>query len=337
MSRKVFEITKTFRTKFEATSDEVLRWFPGHMFKSMERIQAVLKDIDCVIEVHDAKIPFSGRNPRFRDFINLRPHILLLNKYDLADINVRRKELIENKLKTQGVDTIFYTDLRTYEKSPILKDHILPTAIELTNSRPRYQRQGNPEYNILVIGVPNVGKSTFINAIRWSHIKTKGRATQVGAVAGITRSLLNKIMVHNNPVTYVFDTPGILTPSIPNVDAGMKLAICRCIPDKIVGPENMSDYLLFWLNSHQRFDYVDFYGLKEPIDNVYDFLAEIAIINNKINKSRNQETSNEHIMVPNFEWAANKFLKDFRNGRLGQYFLDDNELMVKQTEEISKN
>ncbi|KAK6165661.1 hypothetical protein SNE40_022547 [Patella caerulea] len=325
MSSRIYQITKPFRKTFEVANQEALRWFPGHMFKSMERMHAILKDVDCVIEVHDAKIPFSGRNPRFRDIISLRPHLLLLNKIDLADINAERRLSVENKLKSQGVDTIFYTDLRNYEKSLILKKEILPSAINLIESRPRYERTGLKEYNVMVIGVPNVGKSTFINAVRWSHIKKKGKATKVGAVAGVTRSVLTKIKVHTDPVTFIIDTPGILTPKIPTVDVGMKLAVCGCIPDHFIGQDNVVDYLLYWFNKHQRFEYVEKYGLIEPTDSVTEFLTQVAIKSKKVKKILDPDT-NQYRYLPDFIAAAVIVLKDFREGALGVYFLDDNQL-----------
>ena len=236
------------------------------MHKGLEKMQARLKDIDCVIEIHDARIPFSGRDMQFRTFIQLRPHILLLNKADLADRDKLHDLKIVEKLQDQGVDTVFFTDLRQFEKSNVLKKKILPMVRELTDSRPRYNREGQNEYSAMVIGVPNVGKSTFINAVRWAHTKKKGRAVSVGDKAGVTRSVSNRIKVDNNPPVYIVDTPGILTPQVPDIENGMRLALCSCVPDHLVGEENLVDYLLYWLNKRENFSYVSVFGLDEPVD-----------------------------------------------------------------------
>jgi ribosome biogenesis GTPase A len=78
------KVAQTFRKTFSLPDNDLLRWFPGHMNKAMNQMQSRFKDTDCIIEIHDARIPISGRNPRFNDIIALRPHILLLNKFDFG-------------------------------------------------------------------------------------------------------------------------------------------------------------------------------------------------------------------------------------------------------------
>ncbi|KAK7481226.1 hypothetical protein BaRGS_00027486 [Batillaria attramentaria] len=322
MASRLPGASRPFRSKFKLPNHNLLRWFPGHMHKGLEQIQARLKDVDCIIEVHDARIPFSGRDTQFRTLFQLRPHVLLLNKVDLVD-KVKLKQLqVEQKLKEQGVDTVFFTDLRNFEKSQLLKEKILPTVTELTDSRPRYNREGLNEYNAMVIGVPNVGKSTLINAVRWANIKRKGRAASVGAKAGVTRSVSSKIKVNNNPPLYIVDTPGILTPNIPDIENGMRLALCSCVPDHLVGVENLVDYLLFWMNKRGYFSYVDFFGIDDPTDSVMILLTKIAMKQNKMLKVRDQST-NQFVVRPNLDAAASLVLKAFRTGQLGHFVLDD--------------
>jgi hypothetical protein len=79
-----------------------------------------------------------------------------------------------------------------------------------------------------------------------------------------------------NPEIYLVDTPGILTPNIPNIEAGMRLSLCGCLPDHLVGEQYIVDYMLFWLNKHNSFSYVDIFGLTEPTDNVLSFLSHVA-------------------------------------------------------------
>jgi len=102
----------------------------------------------------------------------------------------------------------------------------LPRAIDLIQSTDRYHRSSAPDANILVVGVPNVGKSTLINRLRNHKLKIKGKATVVGPTPGVTRSVMTKIRVSNDPLIYLIDTPGIMMPNIKNNLVGVKLAAC---------------------------------------------------------------------------------------------------------------
>ncbi|KAK3766028.1 hypothetical protein RRG08_002269 [Elysia crispata] len=288
------------------------------------QIQAKLKKIDCIIEIHDARIPFSGRNTRLRDFIKLRPHILLLNKVDLTDFgnNIEKQKRIEARLKLDGVDNVFFTSFHHIQCNSFLNSELLPLSKDLVQSRPRYQREGAEDFNMLVIGVPNVGKSTFINALRNNQMYRKGKATTVGAKAGVTRSVLNKIKVGLNPAIYLIDTPGILPPQVSTLEVGMRLAACACVPDHIVGEVNIADYVLYWLNSREKFHYVKYFSLNEASDNILHVLSKIAIDNRMITKVKSVVT-NEYVYRPNNVSAAHLFLSAFREGKLGLFVLDD--------------
>ncbi|RUS85834.1 hypothetical protein EGW08_006386 [Elysia chlorotica] len=276
-------------------------------------MQAKLKKIDCIVEIHDARIPFSGRNTRLKDFIKLRPHILLLNKVDLTDLNANkaRRSGIEARLKLDGVDNVFFTSFHAMQNSSFLNSELLPLSKQLVESRPRYQREGADDFNMLVIGVPNVGKSTFINTLRNNQLYRKGKATTVGAKAGVTRSVLNKIKVGLNPPMYLIDTPGILPPNVSSLEAGMRLAACACVPDHIVGEVNIADYILYWLNSRENFQYVEYFGLTEASDNILDVLSKIAIDNRMVTKVKSVVT-NTYVYRPDNVSSARMFLSAFR-------------------------
>ncbi|KAF7265547.1 hypothetical protein GWI33_021002 [Rhynchophorus ferrugineus] len=227
MSQKI--ASDTFRSTFKTVNADVLHWFPGHMAKGLKQMQQKLKSVDCVIEVHDARIPLSGRNNDFKYTISgVKPHILVLNKVDLID--KRFKKDIDRNLNSQ-YEHIIYTNCRD-QKCPGVKT-IFPLAQKLIADSNRYNRSNMEDFNMMIIGVPNVGKSSLVNSLRAKYLK-KGKASQVGASPGITRSVLNKIKMSENPLFYMLDTPGILTPKIADIETGLKLALCGTITDHLV-------------------------------------------------------------------------------------------------------
>uniref|UniRef100_A0A8B9GJ62 Mitochondrial ribosome associated GTPase 1 n=1 Tax=Amazona collaria TaxID=241587 RepID=A0A8B9GJ62_9PSIT len=189
-------------------------------------MRASLRRADCLIEVHDAltvlnnaHIPLSGRNPILQEVLGIRPHILVLNKMDLADPS--RQPTVLERLKQQRCSHVVFTDC----KHDVNVKKIVPLVAKLVDNSPRYHRAESTEYSILVIGVPNVGKSSLINSLRRLHLK-KGKATPVGGDPGVTKAVLTRIQVCEKPLMYLVDTPGVLAPKLGDVETGMKLAVC---------------------------------------------------------------------------------------------------------------
>jgi len=173
----------------------------------------------------------------------------------------------------------------------------------------------------MIIGVPNVGKSSVINVLRNVHLKKKS-AARVGAEAGITRSVGERIKIQENPPVYMIDTPGILQPSIKDDEMGMKLALVGCLPDHIVGEDLIADYLLYWLNSHRRYDYVEKLKLSSgPSDNISAVLAEYSHREELFHKVKQYDGRVE--VMTNLLAAARKFIHFFRSGQLGYINLDE--------------
>ncbi|XP_028825791.1 mitochondrial ribosome-associated GTPase 1 isoform X1 [Denticeps clupeoides] len=307
-----------FREAFDFGGREVAHWFPGHMAKGLKQMRASLKKIDCVIEVHDARIPFSGRNPGFQDTLDIRPHLLVLNKMDLADPS--RKQNTLKQMAKDGVKNIVFTDCFIQRDDSMKK--IIPLVTDLIESQPRFHRGEDKNYCLMVIGVPNVGKSSFINALRRTNMK-KGKASRVGGEPGITRAVLTKIQVCERPVVHLLDTPGVLPPRIESLETGMKLALCGTILDHLVGEDVIADYLLFTLNRLEKFSYVERYGLDEPSDDIQYVLKHIAV---KLGKTQRVKAitgvGNITITVPNYTAAAYDFIRMFRKGELGKVTLD---------------
>ncbi|KAL4687905.1 hypothetical protein H8957_004794 [Semnopithecus entellus] len=285
-------------------------------YLGLKKMKSSLKLVDCIIEVHDARIPLSGRNPLFQETLGLKPHLLVLNKMDLADLTEQQK--IMQRLEGEGLKNVIFTNC--------LKDEnvkqIIPMVTELMGSSPRYHRGENLEYCLMVIGVPNVGKSSLINSLRRQHLR-KGKATRVGGEPGITRAVMSRIQVSERPLMFLLDTPGVLAPRIESVETGLKLALCGTVLDHLIGEETMADYLLFTLNRHQRFGYVQHYGLGSACDNIERVLKSVAV---KLGKTQKVKvltgTGDVNIIQPDYPAAARDFLHTFRRGLLGPVMLD---------------
>ncbi|KAB7495003.1 Mitochondrial GTPase 1 [Armadillidium nasatum] len=187
-------------------------------------------------------------------------------------------------------------------------------ALELIKDSQRYHRSELSEYGIMVIGIPNVGKSSLINALRVAYLR-KGHATPVGAAPGITRAVLERIKVCEDPRVYVRDTPGILEPNIRNVEVGLKLALVNTITDHLVGETMIADFLLFRLNLIGNRKYVKFLKLDEPTDDIHKALSTFAEKEDCYDKRRNfGNSSGGYIMTPNYKMAADRFISAYRKG-----------------------
>ncbi|XP_067565038.1 mitochondrial ribosome-associated GTPase 1 isoform X1 [Pseudorca crassidens] len=332
-------------------------WRPPawHLPRGLKKMQSSLKLVDCIIEVHDARISFgacdivtynkqhifglcpgSGTEllkvlefPKFpfeggpvcvtrrgKETLGLKPHLLVLNKMDLADLKEQQK--IIQHLEGEGLKNVIFTNC---VKDENIKQ-IIPKVTELVGSSYRYHRGENLEYCIMVIGVPNVGKSSLINSLRRQHLR-KGKATRVGGEPGITRAVMSRIQVCERPLMFLLDTPGVLAPRIQSVETGLKLALCGTVLDHLVGEETLADYLLYTLNRRQLLGYVQHYGLGEACDDIASVLKRVAV---KLRKTQKVKvltgTGDVNVVQPNYPAAARDFLRAFRSGVLGPVMLD---------------
>uniref|UniRef100_A0A3B3US05 Mitochondrial GTPase 1 n=1 Tax=Poecilia latipinna TaxID=48699 RepID=A0A3B3US05_9TELE len=308
-----------FRTVFDFGGREVAHWFPGHMAKGLKQMKANLKNVDCILEIHDARISFKTSHSELGFYFDLnKPHLLVLNKMDLADLSNKQKIL--KKLENDGVRNVLFTDCLKQRDDNVKK--LVPLVMELIKTGDRFNREENRDYCLMVIGVPNVGKSSLINALRRTNVK-KGRASRVGGEPGITKAVLTKIQVSERPLMYLLDTPGVLPPKIESVETGMKLALCGTILDHLVGEDVIADYLLFSLNRLGKFGYVEKYDLQEPSDDIQYVLKRIAV---KLRKTQRVKAitgvGNITVTIPNYTAAAYNFIRAFRKGELGQVLLD---------------
>ncbi|KAL0868877.1 hypothetical protein ABMA27_007217 [Loxostege sticticalis] len=317
MATKFDAAAYNFRKKCPYISKDLLRWFPGHMNKGLKQMQRKLKSVDCVIEVHDARIPFTGRNPIFTNTLTgAKPHILVLNKMDLTVKSLIPK--IKDQLKAeQNIHNVVFTNSKDQHCRGLKT--LRPLMVDLIKDSNRYNRSEESDYNVMIIGVPNVGKSSLINMMRSKNMSVR-HALPVGAVAGVTRSLMTKMRINNDPTIFMLDTPGILEPSVTDIEMGLKLALCASLQDHLVGEEAIADYLLYWLNKHGQFKYVDYLGLLEPCDDINQVLLAGAIKLNRIRRVRDFDGRVRD--VPDLTEVARTMVKAFRVGDLGRVLLD---------------
>ncbi|KAF6317496.1 hypothetical protein mRhiFer1_008541 [Rhinolophus ferrumequinum] len=309
-----------WRESFSLDGRDVARWFPGHMAKGLKKMQSSLKLVDCIVEVHDARIsfgiPLSGRNPLFQETLGIKPHLLVLNKMDLADLSQRQK--IIQHLEREGLKNVIFTNCIKDENIK----QVIPAVTDLVGSSCRYHRGEHVELCLMVIGVPNVGKSSLINALRRQHLR-KGKATRVGGEPGITRAVMSRIQVCERPLMFLLDTPGVLAPRIESVETGLKLALCGTVLDHLVGAETLADYLLYTLNRQRLFGYVQHYGLDAACDDVVSVLKRVAVRLGKTQKVKVLTgTGDVTVVQPDYPAAAHDFLRTFRRGLLGAVMLD---------------
>ena len=313
-------VNRSFRTTYKFPVNASHNWFPGHMHKGLGQIQRRMRDVDCVLEVHDARIALSGRNYTFRETVNgARPHILVLNKHDLFP--QEEKEIIAKKImaSSPNISRVLFTDCK--ERDCAGTAAILPTVARLVGAQGN-NGIGKPDSTVLVVGIPNVGKSTLINKLRGMHLKVGGRPAAVGAKPGWTKSVGERIRVNDRPLIFLLDTPGISVPFIKDMHMGMKLAACATLKDELVGVDYITDYLLYWLNKNHNFSYVELMGLSQPEDDGSIMLAKSAISHKKFKKVRDLSKSSVLKTIPDQMHMATQFLKMFRAGKFGPVNLD---------------
>ncbi|CAF0999758.1 unnamed protein product [Didymodactylos carnosus] len=311
MASKIGRLPSTFDFQSFRWKD-VVRWFPGHMTKGMRDLEETLIKVDGIIEVHDARIPHSGRNPNFYKRLvgGHKPHLLLLNKADLADKQYHQKSIDYIKQEHPNVE-VSLTSFESITAQELSK--LFVNLIEQIVEVPRFTRQLNAEYQIIVCGIPNVGKSTLINRLR-NMLLSKPKVAQVGALPGVTRSMSERIKICEKPKIYIRDSPGILEPKLKSPDESFRLLLTNCIPlQQTTYSDLAADYLLYLLNKYEKYQYVEYCGLSEPTTNIIKLLTEVA------QNKHFTKTYKGYKLVFDLEQAARHFLLEFSKGTLGIY------------------
>ncbi|CAF2469227.1 unnamed protein product [Rotaria sp. Silwood2] len=307
-----------FRSQFDFQSirwKDMIRWFPGHMHKGMKDLEESLLRIDGIVELHDARIPHSGRNPELYKRLvgGHKPHILILNKSDLADPNYLTKSIEYIQIEQPNTQVV-HTNLMTIELKELTNifGHLLQQIVE----SPRYTRSSTLEYNIVVCGIPNVGKSTFINKLR-NLFANKRSCEQVGANPGVTRTMSEKVKISHRPKVFVRDTPGILEPRLKSANESFRLLLINSIPIQHRELSDIiADYGLFLLNKYDKQrSYMKFCELDRPTDDILTVLTSIA-------KLKHCTQVYENKRGYDLTGAALHFINEINKGTFGQITFD---------------
>lgn len=273
-------------------------WYPGHMTKAKRMMQEDIKFNDIVIELIDARIPMSSRNPDIDDLAKNKYRLILLNKSDLADerVTVKWVEFFEK----QGIKVI-KLDSRQRSGMKSVNNAILEVCKEKIE-RDRKRGIINRPVRAMIVGIPNVGKSTFINSFA-------GKAcAKTGNKPGVTKG---KQWIRLNKTVELLDTPGILWPKFDNEKIANDLAFIGSINDQIL---NLTELSLKFIESVKN-DYAGFftsrYDIEEKDDGV-TMLGDIAIARGCLKKGGE----------PDYDKAAALIFDDFRSGKLGKISIE---------------
>lgn len=278
-----------------------LQWFPGHMAKTRRLISENLKLVDVVIELLDARLPLSSRNPEIDSIVGSKPRIAVLNKCDIADESANEAWI--NYFKEKNIPA-FLADSRSGRGFSALSpaiDAVLKEKLE------RDKRRGIQKHSIkmMVVGIPNVGKSSFINRL-------SGRsAAKTGDRPGITTA---KQWIRIAGKYELLDTPGILWPKFESVEVGRRIAFTGGIKDEIMDIEELAFYLVSFLKENYKEQLAERYKL-----DISELDAEPWDVVEKIGKKRGCVVSGGEIDT--FR-ASTLILDEFRSAKIGRITLE---------------
>ena len=273
----------------------MIQWFPGHMAKAKKEIAAVLPLVDIIFELVDARIPYSSQNPLFLDLIKNKPRLVLLTKSEMADVDIT--EIWVKRFEKSGAAALAVDAVSGYNVNRIakavrnkLRDKIIKKQIRGMKMRPT---------RAMIIGIPNVGKSTLINKL------VRKRATAVGNRPGVTKA---QQWIRINPQLELLDTPGMLWPKIEERTVAIHLALTGAIKSEIVPFIDIGEYFFDFF----RGCYSELFTARYGVD--------LNLSNQEIAKAI--VTTRGIIREDYYEKAFNIVINDFQNMRIGRITLD---------------
>lgn len=274
------------------------QWYPGHMTKAKRAMQEDIKLIDVVIELVDARVPQSSKNPDIDGLANGKSRILLLNKTDMADSKVTEKW--KKYYEKKGYFVIAVNSTKRNELKAV--NQLIQKACKEKIERDRRRGILNRPIRAMIVGIPNVGKSTFINSFA-------GKAcTKTGNKPGVTKG---KQWIRLNKQVELLDTPGILWPKFEDQTVGLRLAFIGSIKDELLQRVEISLDFIDFMVEHYPGKLHDMYGVSEDEKDT-EILRAIGEVRKCLKKGEEVD----------YEKAAALLLDDFRNARIGNISLE---------------
>ena len=304
-ARRVRRERKPVQKIEESENSQYIQWFPGHMTRTKRRMQADVKLVDAVAEIVDARIPLSSRNPELGSIIGSKPRVILLNKCDLAD--PRATKLWTDYFKSQGIRAV---ELNCKTGAGI-NNFVAAVRAVLADRIAVWESKGmvGRPLRVMVAGIPNVGKSTFINRIsKTSKAKTEDRP-------GVTRGNQWFTLTSGGVSIDLLDTPGVLWPRFDDQLTAERLAFTGAVKDEVTDAEQLSLRLLEYFSENPSKTFCERFSLTADdiaASQPHELLAAIA-------KKRGMLISGGE---PDAERAAVMLLDEFRGAKLGRITLE---------------
>lgn len=279
-----------------------INWYPGHMKKTKDLLQENLKLVNIVIEVIDARIPIASKNPDFDQLFRDKKRLIVLNKYDLADPNINKAW--EEYYKSKGWSCVLYNSTNHKELKKL--DKAIGEAYKEIVER--YKKRGllNKTIKAMIVGIPNVGKSTLINSL------AKRKSAKTGNMPGVTKG---KQWIHLAGNIDLLDTPGILWPKFEDETSAMHLAFTGAIRDEVLVLEEIALKFVEKMISLNKVDaIVEKYNIElgeKPLDVLDNIAYKKGYLINR--------TEIDYLRV------ANLLLNDYRSGKFGLITLEQPE------------
>ncbi|WP_155285818.1 ribosome biogenesis GTPase YlqF [Lacticaseibacillus zhaodongensis] len=273
-----------------------IQWFPGHMQKARREVAERIKQVDIVLEVVDARVPESSRNPMLLEMLQQKPRISILNKADLADPKRTKLWLDEYANGEQSALAIDAQHARQLQQIPQMAERMLAEKLD----RKRAKGIRNPHVRAMCIGIPNVGKSTILNRLVRKNIAVTGNRP------GVTK---NQQWLKTSGNLELLDTPGILWPKFDDQIIGKRLALTGAIADSVFTDDEVALWGLEYFQANYPERLVKHYHLtdEELVMAPSDLMIRLT---------------EKFTYGTEYDRAANRFINDVRKGELGRYTLE---------------